>query len=52
LLFLRARDAIEVAPRVATILARELGKDDAWVDRQLLDFRELANHYLPPRSDV
>ena len=52
LLFLRARDAIEVAPRIATILARELGKDDAWVDRQLLEFRELANRYLPPRSKM
>jgi glycerol-3-phosphate dehydrogenase len=50
LLFLRAGRAIEAAPAVAAILATELGNDDAWIDRQLTQFRELAESYLPPRA--
>jgi glycerol-3-phosphate dehydrogenase len=50
LLFLRAGRAIEAAPAVAAIIATELGNDDAWIDRQLTQFRELAESYLPPRA--
>lgn len=50
LLFLRANDALEAAPSVARILAKELGKDDFWIDEQLVQFRELASTYLPPRN--
>ncbi|MFM8573095.1 MAG: FAD-dependent oxidoreductase [Pirellula sp.] len=52
LLFLRARDAINAAPLVASILARELGREDAWIDEQLVQFRQLAKSYLPPRTIV
>jgi glycerol-3-phosphate dehydrogenase len=52
LLFLRARDAINAAPAVASILARELGREDAWIDEQLVQFRQLAKSYLPPRTIV
>jgi glycerol-3-phosphate dehydrogenase len=51
-LFLRARLAVQAAPLVATILARELGRDDAWIDQQLIAFRELARSYLPPGESL
>ena len=39
--------ALAMAPRVATILATELGKDDTWRSGQLAAFTELARGYLP-----
>ena len=45
-LFLNARAALAMAPRAAEILARELGRDAAWVDEQLRAFRELAARYV------
>jgi glycerol-3-phosphate dehydrogenase len=45
-LFLNARAAIEMAPRTAELLARELGRDAAWRDAQVADFRRLAAGYL------
>ena len=45
-LFLDARAAIECAPTVAGILARELGRDDAWKASQVASFRETAKGYL------
>jgi glycerol-3-phosphate dehydrogenase len=45
-LFLDARAAIEMAPRVAELLARELRRDAAWIDRQVGSFRDLAQGYL------
>jgi len=45
-LFLNARAAIEMAPRVAELLARELRHDAAWIDREAASFRELAKGYL------
>lgn len=43
---LDARAASEMAPQVARILAAELGRDENWERRQVLEFRELALHYL------
>ena len=45
-LFLNARAAIEIAPKVAEIMAQELGKDSDWVARQFADFNETAKTYL------
>jgi glycerol-3-phosphate dehydrogenase len=45
-LFLDARAAMAMAPRAAELLARELGRDDAWRDSQVRDFRDLASGYL------
>jgi glycerol-3-phosphate dehydrogenase len=45
-LFLDARAAIEMAPRTAELLARELGRDEAWRAAQVEAFRELAAGYL------
>lgn len=46
-LFLDARAAIEIAPRVAEIMARELGKNKNWIDGQIKEFAVTAKNYLP-----
>jgi glycerol-3-phosphate dehydrogenase len=46
-LFLDARAADEMAPRVAELIARELGRDAAWAAEQVRAFGELARRYLP-----
>jgi glycerol-3-phosphate dehydrogenase len=45
LLFLGARKAIECAPKTAKIMARELGRDEAWIEQQVGEFTELARGY-------
>jgi glycerol-3-phosphate dehydrogenase len=45
-LFLNARAAIQMAPRVAQILGQELGRDEQWRDSQIRIFQELAQGYL------
>ncbi len=46
-LFLDAAAAVAIAPRVAAIMARELGKDNAWEEAQVAAFTSIATHYLP-----
>jgi glycerol-3-phosphate dehydrogenase len=46
LLFLDARAALIAAPKVAKLMADELGKDQQWQDDQLKSFRSVADHYL------
>lgn len=46
-LFLDAHAALLAAPRVAELMARELGHDDHWKKEQLIHFIRLANGYLP-----
>lgn len=45
-LFLDAQAAIEAAPAVADLLAKELGRSDMWRDRDLQKFVELAKGYV------
>jgi glycerol-3-phosphate dehydrogenase len=45
-LFLNARAAIRMAPRVAELLARELGRDPKWQKNQLEAFDQVASGYL------
>lgn len=47
-LLLDARASIECAPRVAELLAAELGCDAGWAAEQVDSFRALAEGYLPP----
>jgi glycerol-3-phosphate dehydrogenase len=49
-LLFSAQGAMEAAPQVAKMLARELGRDPAWERRQVDDFVALAQGYLLPRS--
>lgn len=44
-LFLDARAAIAMAPVVARILAKELGRDEEWQEDQLCQFTRLAHGY-------
>ena len=45
-LLLDARASIAVAPRVAELMAQELGQDKVWQEAQVAAFTELANGYL------
>ena len=44
-LFLNARAAIEMAPVVAALMARELNRDNAWIAAQLEAFQAIAKNY-------
>lgn len=46
-LFLDARACLEAAPRVAALMAAELGEDQTWRDEQVARFQKLAADYLP-----
>ncbi len=46
-LFLNAGAALEMAPRVAELMAKDLGKDANWCNQQVRLFGELAQGYLP-----
>ena len=46
ILFLDAQVALNLAPLVAPILAKELNKDEEWQKNQLLEFSELVKPYL------
>jgi glycerol-3-phosphate dehydrogenase len=46
ILFLDAKAAIAMAPRVAELMAMELHYDDAWKNKQVIAFTALANQYL------
>ncbi|MBW2960410.1 glycerol-3-phosphate dehydrogenase/oxidase [Mesonia aestuariivivens] len=44
-LFLDAKAAIESAPIVADLLAKELGKDESWKQNQIETFTKIAKNY-------
>jgi glycerol-3-phosphate dehydrogenase len=46
-LLLDTRASIEIAPKIAALIAKELNKDDSWVKQQTEEFVELAKRYLP-----
>ncbi len=46
LLFLDAQEAIDIAPRIATIMAKEMDQTEAWKEQQISDFTFLAKNYL------
>jgi glycerol-3-phosphate dehydrogenase len=46
-LLLNARAAVAIAPAVASLLGKELGKDSSWVEAQVTAFRTLAAQYIP-----
>lgn len=45
-LFINAKAAIEMAPEVARLMARELNYDEAWKEAQINSFTKLAQNYL------
>jgi glycerol-3-phosphate dehydrogenase len=53
MLFLDAAAAIQVAPRVAALMAEALAKDKAWEEEQVTQFTALAQQYLlTPRATI
>jgi glycerol-3-phosphate dehydrogenase len=44
-LFLNAKAAIRMAPRVAALMAGEFGRDSEWQTRQVANFEEIARNY-------
>lgn len=46
-LLLDAKAAMEAAPLVATIMAKELQKNSEWMDLQVRNFNSIAKNYLP-----
>jgi glycerol-3-phosphate dehydrogenase len=47
LLVLDARASLVAAPRVAALLARELGRGAAWAERQVAEYRAVVERHLP-----
>jgi glycerol-3-phosphate dehydrogenase len=45
-LLLNARASIEAAPKVAAIMAQELGRDEAWIATELGTYEKLARGYV------
>jgi glycerol-3-phosphate dehydrogenase len=45
-LLLGARASMEMAPQVAELMARELGRDKTWQDSQIRAYKKLAKGYL------
>jgi glycerol-3-phosphate dehydrogenase len=45
-LLLDARESILMAPKVAEIMAKELGKDDLWIKQQIEEFESIASNYV------
>jgi glycerol-3-phosphate dehydrogenase len=50
-LLLDAKAAIESAPLVAELMAKELGKDEAWVKNEIDGFNSIAKNYLPTSNN-
>ncbi len=49
ILFLDAKASIEMAPRVAKLMTKELNKNRKWVKEQIELFNEVAKGYLVER---
>ena len=46
ILFIDAHEAIKAAPVVADIMAKELGHDQAWINKQVEEFTNIAKGYV------
>ena len=45
-LLLNARESCRIAPEVAAVMAKALGRDTAWEDEQVRLFNQLAEQYI------
>ena len=43
--YIDAREALRVAPRVVRVMASEMQRDKAWIDRQLRDYGEILKNF-------
>ena len=46
LLFLDARAAIQSSEKVARVLAKELGCNESWVNKEVLNFKKISKGFL------
>ena len=51
-LLLNAKAAIDLAPRVAAMLAQELNRDEAWQQQQVKEFTAMAAQYVATPAPV
>lgn len=45
-ILLNAHASMEAAPRVAELMAQELGRDSQWIDQQVHAYRQVAQQYV------
>ncbi len=45
-LLLDARASVEMAPEVGRLMAKEFGKDEAWVEQEVKEYKQLAKNYI------
>lgn len=45
-LLLDARESLRIAPQVAAIMAKALGRDQDWINKQVASFNQLAEQYI------
>ncbi|MCI0691345.1 glycerol-3-phosphate dehydrogenase/oxidase [candidate division KSB1 bacterium] len=50
-LLLDAKASIEIAPKVAALMARDLGYNEHWQKQQVANYRDLANGYIIDGSE-
>lgn len=43
---LNAKESVKMAPAVAKIMAKELGKDEAWQTKEVADYLEVTSNYI------
>ena len=46
MLYIDSKEALSVAPKVASVMAAELGYDKAWEEQQVKDFTAIASNYM------
>ncbi len=51
-LLLDARSAIELAPQVAEMMAKEMNMDGDWISQQIITFNKIADNYLPKTENI
>ena len=44
-LFLDARESIRIAPETARLMAKELNKDENWIENQIQTYKATAKNY-------
>jgi glycerol-3-phosphate dehydrogenase len=49
LLYIDAHEALNVAPKVAEVMASELNMPESWVEEQVKSFTAIANNYIVER---
>jgi glycerol-3-phosphate dehydrogenase len=45
-LLLDAAESLRIAPEVAAIMAKELNRDDQWIQNEICDFKNVAANYI------